>query len=242
MISRIHGFPDHMEEPCWIFPDDSPLKAHPHYKAAKAGDMIAAVHLVADLALPHLFDKKIQFPRGACFVAPHAREATGDNTIPQVLATTAAMIAGGETDVDIVQIDQVFHTGADPMERLASRSEFEGLVTPGRYHVLVDDVTTMGGTLADLNNYITMHGGLVAAVLVLVNAGRVKHLRPTKPLVQKIQSRYGPEIHETFGIAPAALTANEANYLIGFRSADEIRNRLAKAREETDRRLHSKRA
>jgi hypothetical protein len=99
----------------------------------------------------------------------------------------------------------------------------------------------MGGTLADLNNYIMMHGGSVAAVLVLVNAGRSKQLRPTKPLVRKIQSRYGPEIHEIFGIAPDALTANEANYLIGFRTSDEIRNRLAKAREETHRRLHSKR-
>ena len=116
-----------------------------------------------------------------------------------------------------------------------------GLVTRGRQHVLVDDVTTMGGTLADLNNYIMMHGGSVAAVLVLVNAGRSKQLRPTKPLVRKIQSRYGPEIHEIFGIAPDALTANEANYLIGFRTPDEIRNRLAKAREETHRRLHSKR-
>jgi hypothetical protein len=241
MISRIHGFPDQLTEPHWLFPEDSTLKAHPHYKAAKAGDTNAAVKLVADLALPFLLEQKIPFPRGACFVAPHAREATGDNAIPQVLATTAAIIAGGESDVDIVQIDQVFHTGADPMERLATRPEFEGLVTRGRQHVLVDDVTTMGGTLADLNNYIMMHGGSVAAVLVLVNAGRSKQLRPTKPLVRKIQSRYGPEIHEIFGIAPDALTANEANYLIGFRTPDEIRNRLAKAREETHRRLHSKR-
>ena len=110
MISRLHGFPDDLEEPFWLFPDDSTLKAHPHYKAAKAGEMNAAVHLVADLALPLLLDQKIQFPHGACFVAPHAREAAGDNAIPQVLATTASIIAGGETVVDIVQIDQVYHT------------------------------------------------------------------------------------------------------------------------------------
>jgi len=29
-----------------------------------------------------------------------------------------------------------------------------------------------------------------------------------------------------FGVAPSAITANEANYLIGFKTADEIRNRL----------------
>jgi len=37
-----------------------------------------------------------------------------------------------------------------------------------------------------------------------------------------------------------AMYATPVVYLIGFRSADEIRNRLAKAREETDRRLRSK--
>lgn len=48
------------------------------------------------------------------------------------------------------------------------------------------------------------------------------------------------KIEDILQIAPAALTANEANYLIGFRTADEIRNRLAKARKETDLRLRSK--
>jgi hypothetical protein len=51
---------------------------------------------------------------------------------------------------------------------------------------------------------------------------------------------YGNEITEIFGIISDALTANEANCLIGFRSADEIRNRLAKAKKETYLRLRSK--
>ncbi|MGI8604456.1 MAG: phosphoribosyltransferase [Verrucomicrobiales bacterium] len=126
------------------------------------------------------------------------------------------------------------------MERLATRPEFEGLVTPGRLHVLVDDVTTMGGTLAELASYIQIQGGLVAGVLVLVNAGRLKQLHPTQSLVRKLESRHGHEIENILGIRPTALTANEASYLIGFRSLDEIRNRLAKARQETDRRLRSK--
>lgn len=83
-------------------------------------------------------------------------------------------------------------------------------------------------------------GSFAAAVLVLVNAGRIKQLLPQKSMVRKIESRHGHEIEEILGILPAALTANEASYLIGFRSPDEIRNRLVKAREETDRRLRSK--
>ena len=85
-----------------------------------------------------------------------------------------------------------------------------------------------------------IHGGIVSSVLVLANAGRLKNLIPPQSLIRQIQSRHGHEIEQILGLHAAALTANEANYLIGFRTTDEIRNRLAKAREETDRRLRSK--
>jgi hypothetical protein len=39
----------------------------------------------------------------------------------------------------------VFHTGADPMERMCLRPEFDGHVIAGGRYVLVDDVTSMGG-------------------------------------------------------------------------------------------------
>ena len=77
--------------------------------------------------------------------------------------------------------------------------------------------------------------------VVLVNAGRVEEFHPSQALLSKLKSRHENQIEDIFGIRPDALTANEANYLIGFRTADEIRNRLAKAREETNRRLRSKR-
>jgi hypothetical protein len=44
----------------------------------------------------------------------------------------------------------------------------------------------------------------------------------------------------TFRIASSALTANEASYLSGFRTADELRNRAAKAAEEIDLHLRAK--
>jgi hypothetical protein len=46
--------------------------------------------------------------------------------------------------------------------------------------------------------------------------------------------------HPTFGIDPAALIANEASYLSGFRTADDLRNRAAKAAEASDLRLRAK--
>ena len=52
-----------------------------------------------------------------------------------------------------------------------------------------------------------------------------------------------PPPHEqrpTCAIYPESLTANEASYLSGFRTADELRNRGAKAAEEIDLRLRAK--
>ena len=107
-------------------------------------------------------------------------------------------------------------------------------------YVLVGDVVNMGGALAELADYIQQAGAMIAGVITLVNAGRIKGLRPKPSVIKKLQEMYQNEIYNIFGIEPIALTANEAQYLIGFRTADEIRGRLIKAREEIHRRLRSK--
>ena len=237
---REHGFPVEAGMPFFLFTDDATLKAHPDYRAAKAGDQAAAVNVVWDLAADYLLKVVDKLPRDVIYVAPFAREATGDNAIPQVMAAACASLAGGNVDNEIVQVTRVFHTGADPMERLSLRAQFEGDVIGGMHYVLVDDVINMGGTLAELADYIQRAGGLVTAVMALVNAGRIKTLRGEPRVIKKLQERNANEILDIFGIQPVALTANEAQYLVGFRTPDEIRNRLATARKEINRRLRSK--
>ena len=56
----------------------------------------------------------------------------------------------------------------------------------------------------------------------------------------RLRERFPDAIHHTFGIDPGALTANESSYLSGFRTADELRNRAAKAAKENDLRLRAK--
>lgn len=149
-------------------------------------------------------------------------------------------MCGSTADKDIVQVTKVYHTGADPMERLALRPEFEGAVQVGGRYVLVDDVTSLGGTLAELAHYIQFTGGFIQDVAVIVNAGRNKSLRPDLKTIKTLNERFANEIIEIFGIQVDALTANEAQYLVGFRTVDEIRNRLLKAKQEVDLRLRSK--
>jgi orotate phosphoribosyltransferase len=78
------------------------------------------------------------------------------------------------------------------MERMAARAQFVGRVTPGAEYVLVDDVTNLGGTLAELSNFIQANGGVVRDVVVLVNAGRNQALVPEKKFVRLIT--YGSPI------------------------------------------------
>jgi len=151
-----------------------------------------------------------------------------------------SMLCEATADQEIVQVTKVYHTGADPMERLALRPEFDGSIQVGGQYVLVDDVTNLGGTLAELANYIQSKGGVVKGIAVVVNAGRNKNLRPDRKTLKTLNERFANEIIEIFGIRVDALTANEAQYLVGFRSADEIRNRLLKAKQEINIRLRSK--
>jgi hypothetical protein len=206
----------------------------------KGGDPEAALRLIEDLAFDFLYGLCGQFPADSIFVSPFAKEASGDNALPLMLSLMCAEILGGTSETDIVQLQRVFHTGADPMERLMLRPSFKGRVEQGGSYVLVDDVANMGGTLAELANYLLLNGGHVTGTILLVNAGRSKEFCPLKKHVRLLQERFDDEIRHIFGIHTQALTANEAGYLVGFRTADEIRSRCAKAEKETHLRLLSK--
>lgn len=104
MLVRTHPFPSQIARPFSLARTDALLKDHPRYTEAKAGSAEAAVDLVAGIALPFIAEISSQLPSDAWYVAPHAREATGDNAIPQVLAAACASAASGLIDTDIVQI------------------------------------------------------------------------------------------------------------------------------------------
>lgn len=126
------------------------------------------------------------------------------------------------------------------MERMISRPTFEGEVQSGGRYVLVDDVTTAGGTLAEMANHIQAHGGTVIGVVTLTDASRTATMTPEKSVVKLLEGRMGDAIRQELSIEPAALTAAEAGYLVGFRDADSFRARVASARSERGERLRAK--
>jgi hypothetical protein len=235
---RTQGIPPTADPPLCDFTDDHALKAHPDYHAAKAGDAEAATRLVIDLVTPAtLREAARRFGPGTVFVPVWAEEATGRNAIPAALAEYLAVATGGTVDCRIVQANRPHHTGAGPFERLIARPIFDGPVSSGMNYVLVDDVSVLGGTLAELANHVLSQGGIVAGTALLANAGRSAVLCPTQHHIQIIERRFADDIRNLFGIDPAALTADEAKYLVNFRNADALRSSAAKATRERDARL-----
>ena len=222
--------------------DYSELRAHRSYRQSKAGNHNAAFKMLMELVGDQLIDSQGYFPANAVYASPFAREVAGDNALPIVLALFCAAVFEGEPDLTIVQKERVYHTGANPMERLITRPSFVGQVKSGRNYVLVDDVINMGNTLAELANYIISGGGDVIGYCVIVDDGRLITLSPEKKIIDKLSARFGDEIEEIFGIRTDCLTANESQYLLGFRTTDEIRNRCLKAKKEIDLRRASKKS
>lgn len=70
--------------------------------------------------------------------------------------------------------------------------------------------------------------------------GAAKCSPPPAALTRQLERRYGDEFRSQFHFDPAALTAEAAQYLIGFRTADELRNRAATAKRQRDERLCAK--
>jgi hypothetical protein len=217
------------------------LKAHPDYASAKAGDAEAAARLVREL-VPEtdIATARDKFGADAIYTAPMAEEATGKNAIPKTVAARYAAATGGHVDNEIVQANRAYHTGADPMERMISRPVFDGEVKAGGRYVLVDDVSTMGATLAELADHIRAGGGKVVGTVLLANTSRADTMNPTRTQVRKIEERYGDQVRQLFNAEPAALTAAEAGYVLNHRDASELANRAAKAARERDNRLRAK--
>ncbi|GHU15273.1 hypothetical protein AGMMS50225_28430 [Betaproteobacteria bacterium] len=146
-----------------IHADESAVKQHPDYPAAKSGDAAAASRLVADT----ISDERVRAIKEMVgdvypvLVSAHAYEANGVNAIPEALVDALASRLAWKLERNIVQTNVVGHTGANGFARLARQAAFDGDVQPGTQYFLVDDFVGQGGTLANLRGYIESRGGIV---------------------------------------------------------------------------------
>jgi hypothetical protein len=213
---------------------DSPVRprAHPDYRAAKAGDPDAAERLINDTIDPEKVKQigDVIGDRRPVIVAVHGIEATGRNKIPQAYAATLARRLGLDVDDSIVQANRPQRTGKSPLCRVIIPSEFAGPVQSGQDYLIVDDHVTQGGTLADLRGYIQSKGGnVVGATSLTANPGSEILAPRPETLATLRQNVPGLEDwwKETYGHDFQGLTEGEARYLLQYNSAQSVRNQIA---------------
>ena len=224
-----------------VFPDvlihasESAVKQHPAYIEAKAGNDDAATALVLDtfnmeLALGM---RRFEVDVKPTLVSAHALEREGVNAIPEVFAERLGQVLDWPLDSGVVQVNVVSHTGANGFWRLARQAEFDGLVCPGRFYVLVDDFVGMGGTLANLRGHIEANGGHVLAAVSLTGKPHSAKLALTPQRLHELRDKHGQELEnwwiKRFAHTFDALTESEARYLARTETADIVRDRITAA-------------
>ena len=234
-----------------ILADYKAFKSHPDYKAAKSGDIDAAVRLVRALVggdMDNYFMLLSKKHPNAILLGIHAVEATGKNEIPQALAEFIGEKTGLDVDKNIVQTNIVGHTDAGQNVRLYNRPKFDGYVHKGRNYILVDDMVTLGGTLGEMRNYVESRGGTVVDMITFSTRNEQN---ATVALTEATKI----DIERTFGVKSEggvydmtslndflkesgiyggnyeSLTESEAGALLHSKGLDEARNRRAKARQ-----------
>ena len=225
----LHDFPDVL-----IHANESAVRKHEHYDAAKAGNFAAAETLIS--AFDHGLIERLGSMldgRAVELVAVHALESTGVNEIPAAFARRISHWLHLPVNDAIVQANSVGHTKASGFHRLAHQASFFGPVTPGQSYFLVDDFVGQGGTLANLIGYIKVHGGEVLGATVLTGKPHSAKLAPDDVSIQALRNKHGQDFEEwwrqRFWFGFNCLTRSEARYLENSPDADTIRNRLVAA-------------
>ena len=238
----------HLRRSEWnVFPDvvihaeETSVKKHPSYAAAKSGDALAAEELILETSTLGAIDKicEIIGDRKPYLVAVHAQETLGANVIPTTLARILAKMLNLPLATAILQINRVSHTGSDGYHRLAFPALYDGIVTGGEYF-LIDDFVGQGGTLANLKGFLESRGAVVLGATVLTGKSYSAKLKLTSETLQLLREKHGQELENwwraSFGYSFECLTESEARYLTRADNADSIRTRIIAASRSGSRR------
>ena len=245
-------FPKPYRRPLFDFPDvvihanESSVRKHEHYSAAKTGDLEASDALINDTINLDAIEilKKLLHGRKPILISAHAKEGEGVNAIPEVLAEKIAANLGLEVESGIVQTNIVGHTGSDGFGRLARQPLFDGDVIEGREYMIVDDFIGMGGTIANLMGYIESKGGIVIGATTLTGKPYSAQIALSHNTLRELRNKHGKELEEwwreKFFHSFDCLTQSEARYLLKTENADRVRNKIAEAEQEGNWRSDAK--
>lgn len=113
--------------------------------------------------------------------------------------------------------------------------QFYGQIDKNASYVIVDDVITTGGTLADLRSFILRKGGRVIGMSAIAardgNWQRIRLGDDTRADLERTYGRDLPEFcHKHLGFSHECLTDSEASLIVGCGGYVEFRKKINGAR------------
>lgn len=140
------------------------------------------------------------------------------NVLPRQFAAYLATQLGGSLDHQITQAARIGRTALVELERFLWQPVFVGTVDPAAAYVIVDDVLTLGATIASLRSHIIRGKGTVCAAVALAHrTGRDQDLALSAGMWERLVQVYGEEISafwsREIGHDASSLTEAEASRL-----------------------------
>lgn len=222
-------FPWNHFPPVYIHAAASAVKTHPAYIAAKAGDSLAAMKLVADVMSPQIVRQLWQrFDRQSpVLVSVHTKPIGGakTNAIPSALALALSAVLRWPYDRRVIKMNEVIHSGASGYERLHRQVTYSGRITVGLNYLLIDDCVGHGGTLANLRGHIIVQKGYVIGATVLAGNDYAAELALSDAKLAALRRQHGHIEYwwrQRFGFGFESLTASESRFLSRARTAERI--------------------
>ena len=213
-------FPWNHFPPVFIHGPERFVKTHHAYTAAKAGDALAAMELVADLLSPQTLEKLWKRFDDQAPVLVNARDA-----IPDAMTRSISALLGWPWERRIIQANKVNHAGASGYERLQRQAIFSGPVLIALNYLLVDDFIGHGGTLANLRGHILAQKGSVVGATVLTGKDYSVELALSDAKLAELRRQHGHIEYwwrQRFGFGFESLTASEAQFLSRALTAERI--------------------
>ncbi|MBX5205836.1 phosphoribosyltransferase [Rhizobium sp. NZLR1] len=181
------------------------MSSHGLYSAAKGQrDMDAALKVVDDLVVEDTIKKlrALEMKTGIKpkLIAPAAQIGESNNALAVGYANWLAHELDWEVDESIFQMKDFSKDKLDRWVRIAHRSTFYGEIDKKTPYVIVDDVITQGGTMADLRSFILGKGGRVIGMSAIASReGNDVQIRLDADTQTKLEKMYGGDLAKFCG-------------------------------------------
>jgi hypothetical protein len=217
------------------------LSSHALYQPAKGQrDVDAAISLIDDLVTKQCLMNLFDFVDGKAgkpkIVAPSCQPGDSNNALAISYAQWLGHECDWEVETEIFQDKTIARDKSRVWTRIANRCSFRGEIDKAAAYVIVDDVITTGGTLADLRSFIHRKGGTVIAMSAIASRdGRPQRIRLGDDTRADLERFYGNDLagfcHKNLGFSHDCLTDSEGQALRGCSGYVDLRKKLLRGRD-----------